>query len=102
MPTHPRKVDRVLDVLSHRHRRRLLASLSEQVPAEDAKNDLVALDEAIPTDGDAEQVRMQFVHCHLPKLEEYGYIRWDRDAGTIAKGTKWDTLEPFLDFLTTR
>ncbi|MFB6151667.1 MAG: ArsR family transcriptional regulator [Haloarculaceae archaeon] len=99
MPTDPRDADRVFDVLSHRHRRRLLVVLAEQ-PGEDSLIALAPLSERIATESAPDRVRLQLVHCHLPKLAETGYVRWDRDAGTVAKGPEWAVVEPFVRVLT--
>jgi len=36
-------------------------------------------------------------HVHLPKLERYGYIEWDRDADEVTRGPLFDDLRPLLE-----
>jgi len=36
-------------------------------------------------------------HVHLPKLDDTGYIEWDRDTGAISEGPRFDEVEAFLD-----
>jgi len=92
-------MDEIFDALSDRSRRRVLVTLWKQVPAGDAKSDPVGLSDVVTTDSDERRVRTEMVHCHLPKLEEDGYIRWDSDAGTIERGPEWDALVSVLRVL---
>lgn len=99
MSSRHERTDRVFEVMSHRDRRRLLVALRKHTDTEDPQYDVGALSEAIVQDGDAEQAQVQMVHRHLPKLEDFGYVRWDREAGTVEKGPEWTALEPFLGLL---
>ncbi len=38
-------------------------------------------------------------HVHLPKLEEYGFIEWDRDSHEVRKGPKFNEIQPLLELL---
>lgn len=38
-------------------------------------------------------------HNHLPRLEELGYISWNRDTHEISKGPTWDEVEPLLTLI---
>ena len=94
-------LDRVLDALAHRYRRRLLVALLDHNPQDD--DDAQDAEEALGTvagpDADEDVIEIELFHNHLPKLEDLGYIRWDRDAGTIRKGPNWDEIEPVLGLL---
>ena len=48
-----------------------------------------------------EATDIEIFHSHLPKLEHYGYITWDRSSGNISKGPNWDEIEPLIDLLKT-
>lgn len=94
-------LDRVLDALGHRYRRRLLVALLDHNPQSDA--DAQDAEETLETvagqDADETAIETALVHNHLPKLEEFGYITWDQDDGTISKGPNWDEIEPVLGLL---
>jgi len=36
-------------------------------------------------------------HVHLPKLENYGYIEWDRDGDEVTRGPQFDEIRPLLE-----
>jgi len=36
---------------------------------------------------------------HLPQLEDYGYVEWDREAGTVSRGDSFEEVEPTLRML---
>lgn len=96
MSTHGRDVDRVFEALSHERRRRLLVALDDRGSGADGSADLDALVATIAADEDPETVRVELLHCHLPKLERAGYVTWDGDGGTVGRGPEWDAVEPFL------
>lgn len=93
--------DRVVDAFGHTYRRRLLVSLLSHNPqddedAQDAEEALRALgDGAVETD----TLEASLIHSHLPRLEEYGYITWDRETGDIGRGPAWAEIEPFIRLL---
>ena len=95
------RFDRAVEALGHRYRRRLLVALLEHNPQDD--DDTQDTERALGdvTDGgtDGQLIESELVHNHLPKLEEMGYIRWDREAGEIAKGPDWAEIEPLLEVL---
>jgi hypothetical protein len=86
----------MLDALSDPYRRQLLVAMLEANPQDDTDTD--------PLDllGDAaadETVETTLSHIHLPKLEERGYIEWDREAGTISKGPNWERIAPLIQLI---
>ncbi|MGA9401220.1 hypothetical protein [Haladaptatus sp.] len=38
-------------------------------------------------------------HVHLPKLEDYGYIDWNRISEQVTKGPQFDEIKPLLTLL---
>ncbi len=36
-------------------------------------------------------------HVHLPKLEDYGYIEWNKETDQIIKGPQFDEIRPLLE-----
>lgn len=95
------ELDGVMDALGNEYRRRLLLALREHNPQAAADlqgaEDALSPDTELSVDAMAPQARMY--HAHLPKLESRGFIRWNRQDGTIEKGPKWDEIEPFLESL---
>lgn len=39
---------------------------------------------------------------HLPRLENAGYIDWNRETDVITKGPNFDAVEAYIDSLTDR
>jgi len=78
-----------MDVLSDVHRRRLLIALLEESP------------QTVETDSASEESRTDeravlMWHVHLPKLEDFGYIDWDRESTRVTKGPRFEELKPLL------
>lgn len=92
--TDDRSLDDAFDALADRERRALLLALMESNPQADDPVTSKA------DGGDDELdllVRMQ--HVHLPKLEDYGFVEWDRDAGEVTRGPRFEEIEPLLELL---
>lgn len=89
-------LDRAMEAMRNRYRRRILFELRER--RRDSGGDTLRIATlSFGSDGDAEaNVRLLLRHSHLPKLENFGYISWGRDAGTITKGPEWDEIAPFV------
>ena len=83
--------DNCFDALSNGHRRSLLVDLLEENPQRVAEH--------LPTSDREQQLRAAAYHAHLPRLEDYGFIRWDRATAEIEKGPKFDEIRPLLEFL---
>lgn len=87
-------MDRMLDVLCKQHRRSILLFVKDGVGEIDV--------DALIREGDGTgPTEMELSHNHLPKLAEANYIEWDRIAGTISEGSRFDEVGPFLDLLET-
>jgi hypothetical protein len=85
-----------LHALSNPYRRQLLVALLEHNPQEG--NDRDPLDLLSGTE-EAEVLESELIHKHLPKLEEMGYISWDRTTNKIKKGPEWDDIAPVLKLM---
>lgn len=84
------------DILSHPARRRLLVALDAQNPRDE--DDLAS--NSIAGDGEnLELLEQEMYHSHLPKLEEAGFINWDRDRGTITRGPRFEEIEPLIKLM---
>lgn len=90
--------DTALSAFSNPYRRQLLVALLEHNPQDD--DDLDPLNTLSENEESTVQ-KMELVHNHLPKLEEMGYITWDRTTNEISKGPKWDEIGPLLNLINT-
>lgn len=97
MPTPPRSqsaLDTAFDVLANAYRRRLLVALLEH----DAGASVVPTDvviENVPPEGRG----VYLTHTHLPKLEDAGFIEWDREGEEVRAGPRFDEIRPLLELL---
>jgi len=85
--------DVALSALADPYRRQLLIALLEHNPQDDDDHDPLNL---LAEDEEDELVQSALVHNHLPKLEEMGYIEWNRTTDKISKGPNWDAIAPLL------
>ena len=80
--------------LANVYRRRILVSLMDHNPQ------AVQLGASnAPDETDDERRMIELHHIHLPKLEEYDYISWDRETQEVEKGPRFDEIEPLLAVL---
>ena len=85
----------VLDALRDKHRRRLLVALLEHNPQEE-----VTIPEGVDMgEADRELVKAQMYHTHLPRLDELGIIRWNRDENEVVKGPNFEEMRPLLELI---
>jgi len=87
------------DCLGDRHRRRLLFRLLNRSPDEEP---MQVPGDIVPPDSDSETVRSAFRHQHLPKLEDAGYITWNRTTGEISHGPRFEQVRPILALFSER
>jgi len=38
-------------------------------------------------------------HNHLPKLDDLGFVSWDRENGVVATGPQFEEIRPLLELL---
>lgn len=89
--------DTCLTLLSNAHRRAVLLTIHDRA-ADGVGDEPVPVEEAV--DGSIpEPVEMSLHHNHLPKLAEHDVVRWDREAGTVAAGSAFSQIEPFIALL---
>ena len=82
-------IDRVLEALGKRQRRLILLGIYHDHI--DSQRDVMMRGSSDP--------EVDLVHCHLPKLEEAGYIEWDQKTGEISRGPSFEEIEPLLALL---
>ena len=108
-------MDIAFDALANDYRRQLLLELVRDTPqripelsgasAELAESDAELLRRHLSSrrtvpDADEELLRIHYVH--LPKLNDYGFVQWDRGAHVVTRGPRFDELRPLLEFLAGR
>ena len=84
----------VFEALSNPYRRQLLLSLRDHNPQDDRDRD--PLNVVAEHEADETVLRTQLVHTHLPKLDDMGFIEWDREHNEIRKGPNWDEIAQIL------
>ncbi|RKD93468.1 DUF7344 domain-containing protein [Halopiger aswanensis] len=89
--------DEVFDALAAAQRRRLLFALLDDAPQH--VTELSGVPWSIPK-SEADTIAEH--HRHLPKLDESGFIDWDREEQVITKGPRFDEIEPVLECLNDR
>ncbi len=77
----------VAEALGQQARRQLLLELLEHNPVAD--NGIHVSDGS----------DLQLIHTHLPKLDNMGYIDWNRAESTVVKGPNWEEIEPVVQLL---
>lgn len=92
---HADPLNRVFDALRHPYRRRVLRVLAEESRHEEAFKPVdFQLAEA-----DFSTFEIELAHIHLPKLEEAGYITWDKSDNMIWYGERFDEIAPVVELL---
>lgn len=84
--------DRVFEALASEQRRRILFAL---------------LDEPLEVDGGSltgerelpDTVLLERRHIHLPKLADYGFVRWRPEKNVVEKGPQFEEIDPVLESL---
>ena len=95
-PQLKRAMDNQFEALSNVHRRRLLVALLDHNPQRDAVDvpeDVHEGDKAL------EPLQSELYHSHLPRLEEAGFIRWNRDTHEVTRGPRFDEIRPLLELM---
>lgn len=99
MPRERVSTDLVFDTMADRCRRRLLVALLDHNPQKDGSP---TPRDAAFDDDELERLEIAMTHTHLPKLEEAGFIDWDREAGLVRKGSRFEDIKPLLELLSNR
>ena len=83
----------IMSALANRHRRRLLMNLLEHNPKGEELHPPEVVHEG---EKSLETLQIEFVHVHLPLLEDLGVIHWDREAHTVVTGPQFEEVRPLL------
>lgn len=88
--------DEIVDAIGSIHRRELLVALAE---SDSREAGWMYADEhpngVHPTDH-----RLLMEHIHLPKLEQYGLIAWNREDSSVRQGPTFTQVNSLLTTLT--
>ena len=104
--------DKVFDAMADIQRRRLLVHLLHDDPQpvprlSSASREMLQAHEKFLREylsgsrevANADKADVRAHHVHLPKLVEYRYVEWDRDAHITTKGPRFDDVEPLLELV---
>jgi DNA-binding transcriptional ArsR family regulator len=100
-------LSRVFAALAHQRRRYALYYLrdNEQVQTDELACQIAAWERAVPVDEVSteatEHVYTELVHTHLPKLEDYGFVDYDRRSGDVGYTYPPSVLDDVLKFAAT-
>jgi hypothetical protein len=89
-------MDELFEALSNVHRRRLLVALLDHNPQRD---DVDVPEDVHEGEKALETLQSELYHSHLPRLEEAGFIGWNRDAHEVVKGPRFDEIRPLLELM---
>lgn len=82
-------LDDVLAILQRSPRRRVLDEL-EEISSPTSVGEL-----AFAMDGDAQRNAVALYHTHVPKLETFGAVVFDREAKTLDRGERFPVLRDY-------
>lgn len=85
------QIDAMMEALGKRPRRYVLMLLLD-----DESEDGIDVFQSVE---DHETALVKLRHAHLPKLQEAGYIDWDRETDRISEGPNFSEIEPLLRLL---
>lgn len=104
--------DEVFDAMADRQRRQLLGQLLADGPQpvpylSTVSREILQAHPAVLREylagseevADANKADIRTHHVYLPKLAEYNYIEWDRDAHVVTSGPSFDDVRPLLELL---
>lgn len=83
-------VEDALEALAHGYRRQLLLELRENNPHGELPTG--SLGTRPPN-----HLAVEMTHLHLPKLDDYGFVEWDRGTGTVLRGPRFEEVAPLLE-----
>lgn len=89
-------LDRLFDVLSQAHRRHILSLVGETDRRDDEG---LVLGDLVSDEDGRERRTLELVHVNLPKLEDAGYVTWDREGNAIRRGPRFDEVASVIELM---
>lgn len=87
--------DEMVAALADIQRRKLLVALLEHTSQDDA----TVIVGGSERDADHVDSLVQMQHVHLPRLADYGFIKWNKDTYEVKRGPRFDEIRPLLELL---
>lgn len=84
-------LDDTFDILGDRCRRVLLLGLADSEPLRPG--------DVLEPDGNGSSWWVELRHRHLPRLEDAGFVEWDRETDELWRGRRFDEIRPALTLL---
>jgi hypothetical protein len=84
--------NQIADALGSQVRRRILVELLDHNPVN-------YQDPSTRSTQKSEKAELHLIHIHFPKLNDLGYIEWNRHHRKITKGSNWEEIEPVVQLL---
>ena len=88
-------LDGFADCMGHEHRRKVLFLLYQT----DDGERLRVPEDLLNQEVDRDEFVLELTHAHLPKLDDWGLIAWDRERGEVREGDDFERIEPLLEVL---
>lgn len=79
----------LLETVGDPHRRRVLLAVADE--------GRIPLDDLALGDGGGSQGLSELKRVHIPRLEQAGFVDWDRDEGTVSQGPDFAQIRPNVD-----
>lgn len=96
-PTTDTRLDDVFEVLADRRRREVLRHLIERDPPVSVAELVDGIDDHTPaTAVNRRELRVALHHSHLPKLDDSGFVDYDREENRIVDCSGLERMEPYL------
>lgn len=91
-------VDELFDALSHPIRRHVLLSLANPDSLAVGKEVSYSTSEEGDDDSDPDLLALELRHRHFTLLDDYGFVEWDPETETLARGARFDDVVPLFEF----
>lgn len=92
-----RRWDEVFKAVSAEPRRQLIVTLLDNPPDTMVSLPESAVNPNVPPD--PETLRQELHHCHLPMLEEMGFITWETEPLAAGRGERFEEVGVVFDSL---